>query len=141
VRTVFDCFLDPKFVKEHGAPMLVSRDGVLLVHKRKTVREYIARLGIGGRRQKVKESVKAHKMFTVKRVVETKSLGKMVLTSAYVDGAQGEAIPTLFLTEAQKKAIAEADTSVLIKLRDHVDNGEMYICYPTKCQFEKIVSL
>ena len=143
LRTVFDCFLDPKFVKEHGVPMTVAYDGSLVLQKHRPLMDFIKGFGFkpGNRNGSRKSVKKTRQMFTVKKLVETKSLGRIVLTSVFIDGSRGDAVPTLFLTNEQKVMIEEKGIRVLIKPREHVDNGEMYICYPGKAEFEEIVLL
>lgn len=72
--------------------------------------------------------------------------GMISLGSVYIEG-HVEAVPILFLTEQQVRIIRLVHKDYPITERKHLQkgeihpNGETHLCFPTKVQFLKILSL
>jgi len=141
---IYDLFSCSEFVKDHGTSMKVKRDGSLVPEKKHRDEYGLWKClwsFVSGKKETKSTGSEGRTMFTLKTSIKTRSLGKITLTSAYVDGVRKEAIAALFLTKEQEKQIRNKGIQVRIIPREHTDNGEMYICYHTKEVFEEIVSM
>ena len=95
----------------------------------------------GSKPFKEREGRKVREMYTKRTVVPTKSLGDVILATAYIKGYRRGARTILFLSEEQKKMIEKANIRVRLIARSHPSDTEAYICFPNRRIFQRIISM
>lgn len=80
------------------------------------------------------------KMYTAKLKIEILGLGKVTLGTAYFVG-QKVAFPVIFFNKEQLEYLRSHGIHFWVRKRKYYDDGDKYLCFPTKRILERIEKL